>query len=100
MKVSELRKKLSELGLATTGSKGELESCLSDFSLNIGIAQMSVADGFSAAAENEDNDKASFIDSPKQTNEESLGEFIDEFRQFKYENIKCWNSRPSLILPP
>ena len=53
---------------------------------------MSVADGFSDVAENdpesEDNDKDSFIDSPKPTNEESLGEFIDEFRQFKYEMLE------------
>jgi hypothetical protein len=92
MKVSELRKKLSDLGLGTTGSKGELESRLGDFSLNIEIAQMSVADGFSDVAENdpesEDNDKDSFINSPKPTNEESLGEFIDEFRQFKCEMLE------------
>jgi hypothetical protein len=92
MKVSELRKKLSDLGLCTTGSKAELESRLGDFSLNIGIAQMSVADGFSDVAENdpesENNDKDSFINSPKPTNEESLGEFIDEFRQFKCEMLE------------
>lgn len=91
MKVSELREKLSELGLATTGSKSELESRLSDFSLNIGIAQMSAADGFSTAAENdpvsEDNDKDSFINSSKPMDEGSLGAFIDEFRQFKSEML-------------
>ena len=53
---------------------------------------MSVADGFSDVAENdpesEDNDKESFINSPKPTNEESLGEFIDEFRQLKCEMLE------------
>jgi hypothetical protein len=74
---------------------------LGDFSLNIGIAQMSVADGFSDVAENdpesEDNDKDSFINSPKPTNEESLANLLMNLDNL---NATCWNSRPSLILPP
>ena len=91
MKIAELRKKLSELGLPTSGNKTELVNRLNDFSQHIGIAQISTGDDLSVA---ESIDEGGFhSDTPFSVHrnpviEESpicLGEFVKEFRQFKQE---------------
>ena len=100
MKISELRKKLSELGLPTSGNKTELANRLNDFSQHIGIAQTSTEDDLSVANMGDDEFVAESIDeggfrsdTPFSVHrnpviEESpicLGEFVKEFRQFKQE---------------
>ena len=49
MKIAELRKKLSELFLPTSGNTTELANRLNDFSQDIGIAQISTGDDVSVA---------------------------------------------------
>ena len=100
MRIAELRKKLSELGLPTSGNKTELANRLNDFSQHIAIAQISTGDDLSLANMGDDEFVAESIDeggfrsnTPFSVHqnpviEESpicLGEFIKEFRQFKQE---------------
>ena len=100
MKIAELRKKLSELGLPTSGNKTELANRLNDFLQHIGIAQISTGDDLSVANMGDDEFVAESInenefrsDTPfsvhrSPVTEESpicLGEFVKEFRQFKQE---------------
>ena len=62
MKLAELRKKLSELGLPTSGNKIELVNHLNDFSQQIGIAQISTRDDLSVADMGDDELVAESID--------------------------------------